>query len=81
VPNQVGFGEYLLLSHAPLFKRRYTVDGDVVLGCTHGCLFCYVWRLHSANKLSPYHGAELGEWSKYFYVKQESFSYIGSVSS
>ncbi|MFZ8811819.1 MAG: radical SAM protein [Pyrobaculum sp.] len=39
--NQVGFGEYLLLKNAPFFKRRYAVDGDLVLGCTIGCSFCY----------------------------------------
>ena len=62
--NQVGFGEYLLLSHAPLFKRRYTVNGDAVLGCTIGRSFCYVWRLHSANKLSPRYRLGLGEWGE-----------------
>ncbi len=49
-------------------------DGWVInfaIGCTHGCLFCYVdriWRLHAANRLSPYYGVELGEWGKYLYV-------------
>jgi DNA repair photolyase len=49
-------------------------DGWVVnfaVGCAHGCLFCYVdriWRLHAANKLSPLHGLELGEWGQYLYV-------------
>lgn len=47
VINQVGFGEYLLLGHAPLFKRRYAVDGDVVLGCTIGCSFCYYRMIDS----------------------------------
>jgi hypothetical protein len=47
VTNQVGFGEYLLLGHAPLFKRRYAVDGDVVLGCTIGCSFCYYRMIDS----------------------------------
>jgi hypothetical protein len=37
----VGFGEYLLLKNSPIFKRRYAADGDVVLGCTIGCSFCY----------------------------------------
>ncbi len=59
VPNQVGFGEYLLLSHAPLFKRRYAVDGDVVLGCAIGCRFCYYRMIDSTapfigtGKLKP----------------------------
>ena len=49
-------------------------DGWVVnfaVGCTHGCLFCYVdrmWRLHSKNRLSPLYGAELGEWGQYLHV-------------
>lgn len=41
VSSQVGFGEYLLLKYAPIFKRRYAADGDLVLGCTIGCSFCY----------------------------------------
>jgi DNA repair photolyase len=49
-------------------------DGWVInfaVGCTHGCLFCYVdriWRLHAAYKLSPYYGLKLGEWGYYLYV-------------
>jgi DNA repair photolyase len=49
-------------------------DGWVInfaVGCSHGCLFCYVdriWRLHAANKHSPLYGAELGEWGQYLYV-------------
>ena len=49
-------------------------DGWVVnfaVGCSHGCLFCYVdriWRLHAANKHSPYRGLELKEWGQYLYV-------------
>ncbi len=39
--SQIGFGEYLLLKSSPIFKRRYAADGDVVLGCTIGCSFCY----------------------------------------
>ncbi len=39
--NQVGFGEYLLLKSSPIFKRRYAADGDLILGCTIGCSFCY----------------------------------------
>jgi len=51
--NQVGFGEYLLLKHAPIFKRRYAADGDVILGCTVGCFFCY-YRMIDAT--APYIG-------------------------
>ncbi len=52
-------------------------DGWVVnfaVGCTHGCLFCYVdriWRLHSKNRLSPYHGLELGEWGRYLHIPND----------
>jgi DNA repair photolyase len=52
-------------------------DGWVVnfaVGCTHGCLFCYVdrmWRLHAANKLSPYYGLKPGEWGQYLYVPSD----------
>lgn len=44
---------------------------NFAVGCTHGCLFCYVdriWRLHSKNRLSPYYGLRLGEWGYYLYV-------------
>jgi len=44
---------------------------NFAVGCTHGCLFCYVdriWRLHARNPLSPLRGAELGEWGQYLYV-------------
>jgi len=46
-------GEHLLLGGTPpgwpgrpvkpafFFKRRYTWDGDIILGCTIGCSFCY----------------------------------------
>jgi DNA repair photolyase len=54
VLNQVGFGEYLLLKNAPPFKRRYAVDGDLVLGCTIGCSFCY-YRMIDAT--APFIGA------------------------
>ena len=37
----VGSGEYILLKYAPVFKLRYTADGDLILGCTIGCQFCY----------------------------------------
>ena len=44
---------------------------NFAVGCTHGCLFCYVdriWRLHARNPLSPLRGIELGEWGQYLYV-------------
>jgi len=46
-------GEHLLLGGTPpgwpgpsvkpafFYKRRYTWDGDIILGCTIGCSFCY----------------------------------------
>ncbi|MEM3895590.1 radical SAM protein, partial [Thermofilum sp.] len=34
-------GEELLLDLSPVFKRRYALDGDLWLGCTLGCVFCY----------------------------------------
>ncbi len=52
-------------------------DGWVVnfaIGCSHGCLFCYVdriWRLHAANKHSPLHGMKLGEWGQYLHVPSD----------
>jgi len=42
--NKVGYGEYLFLADAPIYKRRYTVNGDIVLGCTIGCEFC-IYRM------------------------------------
>lgn len=41
--DRAGFdnGEYWLLVNSPIFKRRYTVDCDIVMGCTIGCQFCY----------------------------------------
>jgi len=47
---------------------------NFAVGCTHGCLFCYVdriWRLHTTNKLSPLYGAELGQWGQYLYVPDD----------
>jgi DNA repair photolyase len=44
---------------------------NFAVGCTHGCLFCYVdriWRLHAKNPLSPLYGFEPGEWGQYLYV-------------
>jgi len=44
---------------------------NFAVGCTHGCLFCYVdriWRLHSKNRLSPYYGLRLAEWGQYLHV-------------
>lgn len=48
-PAHVVNGEHLLLGGipdagippAPFYKRRYTWDGDTVVGCTIGCQFCY----------------------------------------
>jgi len=34
-------GEHYLLLYSPIFKRRYTVDCDIVMGCSIGCQFCY----------------------------------------
>ncbi len=42
-------GEELLLAKSPVFKRRYTHDGDLMLGCRYGCEFCY-YRWISASK-------------------------------
>jgi DNA repair photolyase len=47
---------------------------NFAVGCTHGCLFCYVdriWRLHSKNRLSPYYGLRLAEWGQYLYVPRD----------
>lgn len=49
----IGEGEYLLLSKAPLFKRRYTIDGDLRIGCTIGCQFCYYRMIDTT---APYIG-------------------------
>jgi len=46
---------------------------NFAVGCTHGCLFCYVdriWRLHSVNRRSAYYGLKLGEWGEYFHVPE-----------
>jgi len=42
-------GEEMLLALSPVFKRRYTHDGDLMLGCRYGCEFCY-YRWISASK-------------------------------
>lgn len=42
-------GEEMLLAVSPVFKRRYTHDGDLVLGCRYGCGFCY-YRWISASR-------------------------------
>lgn len=42
-------GEEQLLALSPAFKRRYTWDGDFMLGCTYGCEFCY-YRWINASK-------------------------------
>ena len=58
-------GEHLLLGGTPpgwpgrpvgpafFYKRRYTWDGDIVLGCTIGCSFCYYRFL---NNTFEYYG-------------------------
>jgi len=51
--DKIGYGEYLLLAEAPMFKRRYTSDGDVILGCTIGCDFCYYRMIDTT---APYIG-------------------------
>ena len=40
-PSREGPGEAVLLARAPVFKIRYTWDGDLTLGCDIGCDFCY----------------------------------------
>jgi len=40
-PEMEGPGEALLLARSPVFKIRYTLDGDLEMGCTVGCIFCY----------------------------------------
>jgi len=51
--DKVGYGEYLLLAEAPMFKRRYTANGDIMLGCTIGCDFC-IYRM--IDTTIPYFG-------------------------
>ncbi len=34
-------GEHYMLATAPFYKRRYTWDGDLKIGCNIGCKFCY----------------------------------------
>lgn len=43
IQNHLGYdnGEHWLLVNSPIFKRRYTVDCDIVMGCTIGCKLCY----------------------------------------
>jgi len=37
---------------APFYKRRYTWDGDLVMGCTIGCDFCYYrWGNNTADTI------------------------------
>jgi len=38
---------------------------NFAVGCTHGCLFCYVDRIHKMSQRVP-RGAK---WGTYFYVK------------
>lgn len=62
-------GEHLLLggtppgwpgaavSPSPFSKRRYTWDGDIVVGCTIGCSFCYYrWLNNTAHTIG--HGRQ-----------------------
>lgn len=42
-------GEHYLLLHSPIFKRRYTVDCDIIIGCTIGCKFCYYRWVEGAS--------------------------------
>jgi DNA repair photolyase len=47
---------------------------NFAIGCSHGCLFCYVdriWRIHSRNPMSPLYGFEPGEWGSYLYVPSD----------
>ena len=47
---------------------------NFAVGCAHGCLFCYadrIWRLHAANRGSPYYGLRLGEWGEYLHVPDD----------
>ncbi|KXG74858.1 hypothetical protein AN618_21500 [Fervidicola ferrireducens] len=43
IQNHLGYdnGEHWLLVNSPIFKRRYTIDCDIVMGCMIGCKFCY----------------------------------------
>ena len=37
---------------APFYKRRYTWDGDIILGCAIGCRFCYyLWINNTAHTI------------------------------
>ncbi|MFZ3054871.1 MAG: hypothetical protein WA091_02730 [Minisyncoccales bacterium] len=37
---------------APFYKRRYTWDGDLIMGCTIGCDFCYYrWINNSVDTI------------------------------
>lgn len=44
-------GEHYLLNTAPFYKRRYTVDGDLVIGCKIGCKFCYYRWIEGTSDL------------------------------
>lgn len=44
-------GEYQVCP-APFYKRRYTWDGDLIMGCTIGCDFCYYrWINNSVDTI------------------------------
>ena len=62
--NEIINGEHLLLGGTPpewsgesvspafFYKRRYTWDGDIVMGCTIGCKFCYYrWINNSVDTI------------------------------
>jgi DNA repair photolyase len=80
--NQIGFpstAPAVLVRPSSLSMKgsgKDLSDGWAVnfaVGCTHGCLFCYVdriWRLHSVNRRSAYYGLRLGEWGEYFHVPE-----------
>ena len=44
-------GEHYLLVNAPFYKRRYSVDGDLIIGCTIGCQFCYYRWVKGTSEL------------------------------
>jgi nitrogen regulatory protein PII-like uncharacterized protein len=44
-------GEHYLLLTAPFYKKRYTVDGDFIIGCTIGCQFCYYRWIEGTSDL------------------------------
>ena len=47
--DEEGGGEAVLLAYSPIFKIRYAADGDLKLGCTVGCQFCYYRMIKSSS--------------------------------